>query len=287
MEIGIGLPSTIPHVDGSAVLDWAVAAEELGFSCLGVVDRLLYTNFDPLITLAAAAAVTTRVRLLTGVLVAPLRPNIAFAKQAATIDRFAPGRLVLGLGVGSRPDDYEIAGLDFHKRGQAFDVQLDAITSIWRGEQPRLGPPPATPGGPALLFGGTAPATFRRMTTYRGGWIASSGTARGFVAGRDRALEAWQQAGLPGRPRLVAHCYSGAGPNALTAANASLRDYYAHRANDLDQIVGAALLDETSIAVAVEELAEAGCDEFILTPVDASLEQVELLARAAGVSARS
>lgn len=288
MEIGIGLPSTIPGVAATTVLDWARVAEELGFSTVGVVDRLLYSNYDPLITLGAVAAVTTRVRLLTGVLVAPLRSNhVAFAKQAATIDEFAHGRLVLGLGVGSRSDDYEIADLDFHRRGRVFDAQLATVRSIWRGEHPRLGPLPSIPGGPTLLFGGTSPATFRRMTEFGAGWIASSGTAAGFIPGRDLAVAAWTAAGRAGRPRLVAHCYCGVGPHALAAANDYLRHYYAHRADDLDQIVGAALLDESAIAKAIDELAAEGCDEFVLTPVDANLDQVELLARVAGLPGRS
>src|SRR2546423_11005399 len=112
MEIGIGLPAAIPGVDGRTVIEWARRADAQGFSWLGVIDRLVYPNYEPLIALAAAAAVTQRARLVTAVLLAPLHANSALlAKQAATIDRLSGGRLVLGLGVGSRPDDFDASGV--------------------------------------------------------------------------------------------------------------------------------------------------------------------------------
>lgn len=86
MDIGIGLPATIPGVDRQSLLGWARQAEERGFSSLGVIDRIVYPNYEPLIALAAAAAVTERVRLLTDILIVPYRVNAALvAKQAATI----------------------------------------------------------------------------------------------------------------------------------------------------------------------------------------------------------
>ena len=213
----------------------------------------------------------------------PVHHPLHVAEEWATLDLLSAGRLVLGVGVGSRADDYEVAGLDFHRRGRAFDAQLCEVASIWRGERPRLGPTPSREGGPPLLFGGTSEATWRRMVTYGAGWFASSGGAEAFVGGRDRALEAWERAGLPGRPRLVGHCYAGVGRSARESANAYLRDYYAHRVDDLEAIVGATVIGAGAIAQRLGELRAAGCDEFILTPVDGDLDQVQLMAEAAGL----
>src|SRR3954451_15065806 len=115
MDIGIGLPTVVHDVDRAGIVDWARRAEAAGFSTLGTIDRIVYPNYESLITLAAAAAVTQRIRLATDILIAPLRANAALlAKQAATINDLSQGRLVLGLAVAGRPDDYEVSGIDFH-----------------------------------------------------------------------------------------------------------------------------------------------------------------------------
>jgi alkanesulfonate monooxygenase SsuD/methylene tetrahydromethanopterin reductase-like flavin-dependent oxidoreductase (luciferase family) len=113
MEIGVGLPATIPGASGSLVLDWARRADSGPFSSLGVIDRLVYKNHEAIISLAAAAAVTERVRLMTTVLIAPVRDAALLAKQSATIDAFSGGRLTLGLGVGAREDDFRAASAPF------------------------------------------------------------------------------------------------------------------------------------------------------------------------------
>src|SRR5438270_2806246 len=143
MDVGIGLPNAVRGVDRSGIVDWARAAEQAGFSSLGTIDRLVYPNYESLIALAAAAAVTERIGLLTDILIAPLRSNAAlFAKQAATIDALSNGRLTLGLAVGGRQDDYEVSEVDFTTRGISFERQLEQLTQFWKGEG-GVGPAPA------------------------------------------------------------------------------------------------------------------------------------------------
>ena len=117
MQIGIGLPAPIPGVRRELVLDWAKKAEAGPFSSLGIIDRLVYPNQEPMIALAVVAGVTQRIRLMTTVLVSPLRNTGVLAKEAATLDVLSNGRLTLGLGVGGREDDYRAASAEFHNRG--------------------------------------------------------------------------------------------------------------------------------------------------------------------------
>src|SRR5919109_2509339 len=112
MDIGIGLPSTIPGADRDQNLAWARRADERGFSTLGVIDRIVYTNLEPLIALAAAAGVTERIRLTSSIVIGPYCNTALLAKQAASLDVLSGGRLTVGIAPGGRPDDFEAAGVD-------------------------------------------------------------------------------------------------------------------------------------------------------------------------------
>jgi alkanesulfonate monooxygenase SsuD/methylene tetrahydromethanopterin reductase-like flavin-dependent oxidoreductase (luciferase family) len=122
---GSAWPNAVPDTEGRTLVDWARRADEAGFSTLGTIGRLVYPNYEELIALAAAAAVTSRIRLTTSILLGPLHTNTAlFAKQAASLDRISGGRLVLGLGIGGREDDFAASGLTMAGRG-------GASTSSW------------------------------------------------------------------------------------------------------------------------------------------------------------
>lgn len=285
MEIGIGLPATIRDVEGPTVVSWARHAEERGFSSLGVIDRVAYDNYEPFVSLSAAAAVTDRIRLVTSVLLGPLRTNhTLFAKQAASIDRLSGGRLVLGLGVGRRPDDYAASGADFHRRGADLDALLERARPVWRGQAGNVGPAPSRPGGPQVIIGGTSPAAYERVARHGMGWIASGGMGGDvFRSGAAAVREAWTTAGREGEPRLMAIGYFALGDNARAAADCYLKDYYAFMGAGADQVAAGALATPGQVADRIADLAEAGCEELILHPCSPDLGQVDLLADAAGL----
>ncbi|MGH8887082.1 MAG: LLM class flavin-dependent oxidoreductase, partial [Egibacteraceae bacterium] len=160
MRIGVGLPTSTPGASGPVLLEWARRAEQRRFSSLGVTDRLVYDCADPLVALAAAAAVTSRVRLVTMIVIGPVRETAVLAKQAASVDQLSGGRLVLGVGLGARRDDYEAAGARWSDRGRRLSGQLAALRDVWEGEA--VGPRPARPGGPQLLVGGGSGPAFLR-----------------------------------------------------------------------------------------------------------------------------
>jgi alkanesulfonate monooxygenase SsuD/methylene tetrahydromethanopterin reductase-like flavin-dependent oxidoreductase (luciferase family) len=278
MDIGIGLPNTAHGVDRRGIVDWARRAEDAGFASLGTIDRIAYPNFESLISLAAAAAVTERVRLVTDILIAPLRPAALLAKQAATIDQLSNGRLTLGLAVGGRPDDFEAAEVDFNSRGAIFDRQLDAMAKVWSGDG-KVGPTAANGSRPELLIGGQADVAFRRAAKHDG-WTMGGGTPDMLAGAIEKLREAWDAEGRDGKPRVMALFYFALGDDAEERARASLGDYYAFLGDYADQIVQSAATDEDTVRAYLQGFEQAGADEVILFPANADPAQVELLAAA-------
>jgi alkanesulfonate monooxygenase SsuD/methylene tetrahydromethanopterin reductase-like flavin-dependent oxidoreductase (luciferase family) len=284
MDVGIGLPATIPDVGRDQLLEWARRADARGFSSLGTIDRIVYGNYEPLIALAAAAAVTERIRLATSILIAPYRSNGALvAKQAASLDRLSNGRLVLGVAVGGREDDYTASGVDFHTRGRQFEEMLQQWHAVWAGTSfgtaGAIGPRPPR-GRPTLVVGGTVDAAFERAARYGDGWIMGGGAPQQFMEGAARAREAWQAEGRDGAPRLMALGYFALGDRAEQAANKYLRDYYAFVGEYAGMIADSAAKDAATVSEYVQGFSDAGCDELILFPCDPDPGQVDLLADA-------
>lgn len=281
MEVGIGLPNAVGGVDRAGIIEWSRRAEAAGFSSLGTLDRIVYANYESLIALAAAAAVTERIGLVTDILIAPLRANTAlFAKQAATIDALSGGRLTLGLAVGGRPDDYEVSGVDFHGRGRRFDRQLEQMTAIWKGEG-GVGPAPARGGRPGLLIGGQNDAAFRRAARYADGWTMGGGGPDMLAGGLEKLNTAWSAAGREGKPRTVALFYFALGEDADRIANESLGHYYSFLGDIAQQIAAGAAKDVATVRQYVAAFEAAGADEVICFPASADPEQVDRLADAA------
>ena len=283
MEIGIGLPATIPGVKGQLVLDWARKADAGPFSSLGMLDRIVFPNYEPLATLAAAAAVTQRARLVTTVLIATLRNAGVLAKQAATIDALSNGRLTLGLGVGAREDDFRAAPAQFRNRGKHFEEQLTLMKRIWSGQAVdegvgTVGPPPVQQGGPELLIGGYTPAAAQRAGRWGDGFIAG-GAAPEFVLRLYRiAEESWKAAGRTGKPRFVTCMYFGLGPDAAERAGAYIRTYYGFMGPAAEDRARAIPSTPEAVKQTIENFIDIGADELILWPCIPDLEQVDLAA---------
>jgi alkanesulfonate monooxygenase SsuD/methylene tetrahydromethanopterin reductase-like flavin-dependent oxidoreductase (luciferase family) len=283
MDIGIGLPNTIPGATGTELLDWARRADEAGFSTLATIGAVSYPGYEELTALAAAGAVTKRIRLMPNVLIAPPRSTAELAKQAATVDQLSAGRLTLGLGVGWREADYVLTGKDFHHRGHAFDEQLRQLQRAWAGEVIVEGTRPASPPPVQqpvpIVFGGTSDASVRRTVEMGAGWTAGGLPPDAVAPFAEKVRSAWQDAGREGSPRIVALAYFSLGDTEEASKNALL-DYYAPMGNEVAQMIaGSALRSEEAITGAVEAYANAGVDELVLDATVSDPSQVDLLAK--------
>jgi alkanesulfonate monooxygenase SsuD/methylene tetrahydromethanopterin reductase-like flavin-dependent oxidoreductase (luciferase family) len=276
MQVGVGLPSTIPGTQGQLIIEWACRADEGPFSSLGVLDRLVYDSYDPLITLGTIAGVTRRVKLATTIIVGPLHNTSLLAKSAASLDALSGGRLVLGLSVGARKEDYAASGVDYRDRGKRLSEQLSSIRSLW--EENRIGPKTTPSSGPDLLVGGLSDQSYARMVRYTDGYVHGGGPPRAFARAADKAFAAWSDAGRPGKPQLWAQGYFAFGDDvAMKAGYSYLRDYYAFTGPFADRIAGGLLTSPQALAQFIRGYQDAGCDELVLFPTVPELAQLERL----------
>jgi alkanesulfonate monooxygenase SsuD/methylene tetrahydromethanopterin reductase-like flavin-dependent oxidoreductase (luciferase family) len=284
VKVGIGLPTTIPGVQPEQVLEWARRAERAGFSTLGTLDRLVYPNYEPLVTHAAVAAVTERIGLMTGVLLVPYRQNAAvLAKQAATVHELSHGRFTLGVGIGSRDDDYTASGVSTSDRGERFDEMLDRIKRLWAGEEVGYAGgvgPDVSDNHPRLIVGGGVDAAFRRAAQYGDGWMMGGGPPERFPAMVEKLMAAWREHGREGEPRKMALQYFAMGDDPEGDTRASIGHYYASAGDYAEQVIAATAKGEDEIRERVRQFEEAGADELILFPASPDPRQVDLLASA-------
>ena len=276
MRVGVGLPTTVPGSNAELMREWAVAADAGPFSSLGVLDRIPYASFDPFVSLASAAARTTRVRLVTMVVIGPLRSAALLAKQAASVHEMSGGRLVLGLSIGARREDYLAAGMDHRGRGRMFSEQLLQLREAW---EDRTSVPGVEGNGPQLLVGGLSGQAFARAARWGDGYVHGGGPPRAFAGAAGRARAAWRDLERPGRPHLWGQGYFALGPpDAVEAGAAYLRDYYAFTGPFADRVAAANLTTPQQVKEFVRGYEEAGCDELVLLPTVADLSQLQRLA---------
>jgi alkanesulfonate monooxygenase SsuD/methylene tetrahydromethanopterin reductase-like flavin-dependent oxidoreductase (luciferase family) len=285
MKLGIGLPNTLaPEVDRRLLLEWARLADEAGFYVLGTIDKPNYDSWDPLVSIAAAAAVTERARVATTILQLPNRSEVLVAKQAAVIDRLSEGRLVLGLAQGGRKDDYDIVGARFRGRSRRFERQVGRIREIWRhareSDRDRgvLGPPPLQEPGPPIWVGAGQPKALERAVRAGDGYIFGTTGPEVMAQLTPQLREDFAAIGRPDATIAgLAYCGVGDDPQAALAeaAHHVLR-YYGELWTEPENLIHHGPAQR--IAEDVARYDEAGLDVLILFAEIPSLEQVEQLA---------
>ncbi|MCB0866966.1 MAG: LLM class flavin-dependent oxidoreductase [Solirubrobacterales bacterium] len=281
MDLSIGLPNAVPGTTGDDITEFARRAEARGFKSLGTIDRIVYENYEPLVALAAAAAVTERIGLLTSVLLGPLRPSgTALAKQTQSLNALSGGRFTLGIGLGGREDDYAAAGADMGTRGDVLEEMLAEMKRVW--DDSDIGP--NREGRPGLLIGGGVQASFERAARWGDGWIAGGAPPDQFAEAAATVKAAWSEAGREGTPRLVCLSYFALGESGEEDAQRYLTDYYGFLGAELSAMIAAsAAKDAETVQGYVQAFEGVGCDELVFFPCSSDPAQVDLLADAAGL----
>jgi len=276
MQVGVGLPNTLEGADAETTREWARRAEAGPFTSLGVFDRLVYDSLDPMSTLAVCAGETEDVRLATSIVAGPLRSTALLAKKAATLDVLSDGRLTLGLALGARKDDYEAADAEFGSRGARFTRQLDELREIWQGDE--IGPDPVQEGGPELLVGGYSDPSYKRVAHYGDGYIHGGGPPKIFAQEAEKAEAAWAEEGRPGDPEIWGHGYFALGDEETAQAGREyLLDYYEFTGPFAETVAEGLLTTPQEVVQFIRGYEERGCDELLLFPTVADMDQYERL----------
>jgi alkanesulfonate monooxygenase SsuD/methylene tetrahydromethanopterin reductase-like flavin-dependent oxidoreductase (luciferase family) len=284
VELGMTLPTMVGGLGRDDLLAWARRVDAGPFATLAAGERVTFPNPEILVTLAAAAAVTERVRIAATVFVLPMHATVWLAKQAATLDVLSAGRLVLGVGVGGRADDYRAVGAPFERRHARMDAQVAELRRLWAGEPPfpggdPVGPAPLQRGGPPLWIGAASEPALRRGARWAAGVAGFSlGPDRAEVAAGFRLAERlWREAGRTQPPRRVTSFWYALGPDAEERLRAYAVRYLAvfgeRPARALAARCGAA--GAPAVRERLAALRDAGADEVLLVPTANELDELE------------
>jgi alkanesulfonate monooxygenase SsuD/methylene tetrahydromethanopterin reductase-like flavin-dependent oxidoreductase (luciferase family) len=284
VQISITLPTMAPGAGRDAVIEFARRCDAGPFASLACGERIGFPNPEALVSLAAAAAVSERIRIVATAFVLPLHSAPWLAKQAATLDVISGGRLTLALGVGGREEDYRIVGAPFERRHARMDAQVAELRRVWSGEPALpgtapIGPAPVQPGGPPLWIAASGERPIRRAARWAQGYA-------GFSLGPDAAETerafrlcetAWREARRDARPWLATSFWYALGPRAgeqlARYAERYLRVFGEGAAQALAQRCRAA--GPAALREALAMARAAGADELILVPTSAEPDELE------------
>jgi alkanesulfonate monooxygenase SsuD/methylene tetrahydromethanopterin reductase-like flavin-dependent oxidoreductase (luciferase family) len=286
MKIGVCLPYMERELTRDILLGWCRMIDEGPFHSLSCGERITSYTVEMRTMLGAACAATERVRIVPSLYVLPMHSAVWAAKEIATLDLLSNGRVTLTVGVGGRPMDYRAVGASFERRHVRMDEQVAEMRRIWSGEpafpgSDPVGPTPVQQGGPPILAGTMGPKATQRVAHWADGIYMWSGN--GEKAEIERAIHqvdrAWEQAGRDSEPSRVAGFWCSLAPRAPERLQAYVYDYLKVLSEDMAGTVSKLMNRATpdSIARAIDDMQELGCDELFLVPATCDLADIEAL----------
>ena len=284
MQIGMTLPSMVPGLDRKAILSWCRGIDSGPFASLACGERITYPNTEMRALLAAAAALTERVRIVPTLYVLPMHPTAIVAKEVASLDVLSNGRVTLTVGVGGREHDYRAAEKPFAGRFRRLDQQVALLRRLWAGEPPfagadPVGPPPVQKGGPPLWAGAMGPKSLRRAAGWADGvaGFSTAGDAAEVASAFGLVCAAWQEAGVARAPRLVTGFWYALGPGAEERLHGYVFDYLRLFGDGPARAMATRcrISSAERFRDCVEAIAALGADELILVPTTADPAELD------------
>ena len=291
-KIGLCFVNPAPQIQPGHVTTAARKCEAMGVDSFWVIDRIAYDNLEPFTVLAAAAAVTEKIRIGTSVLLATLRHPTLLAKTVATLDLLSRGRVTLGIGFGSRQNDFAAVEIPFEHRGGRAEEAIKLIKRLWseegvthkgrffQVENLTIGPRPIQSPHPPIWMGGGAEVVLKRAGRLADGYICGSSAIQDFPAVWEKISGVALAAGRdPGKIEKAALTFMAIDDNkarAVEACAAYLQRYYGAVRMDVEKhlLVGA----PKACAERIRSFFSKGLDTLIIGLAKADLKQLDLFA---------
>ena len=296
VRFGIGIPQVQPEpqADVAALHRFLRRAEDLGYESAWVLEQPVGSArvLEPTAVLAHAAAVTSRMRLGTAVILLPLRVPVELAQTLATVDQLSGGRLIAGVALGAWKDRYPAFGLSAEGRVRRFEEAVQLLKRLWtepsvtldgefwKLEAAAVEPKPVQQPHPPLWFGGAAPAAVQRAARLADGWIGAGSASTADFAGAHTvmrealAAERRDPAGFSVAKRVYV-----AVDEDRERARSRLRDWFQGFYGKPDLADRVAVFGSPDACVeGLAEVVRAGAQLIVLNPVFDQERQAEMLA---------
>jgi probable F420-dependent oxidoreductase len=290
-NIGLCFVNPAPLTKPENVLTFAKKCEAMGLHSMWTIDRIAYDNLEPLTILAAAAGATQKIRIGTSVLLPGLRHPALLAKSLATLDFISDGRLTVGVGFGSRENDFTAVEVPFDRRGSRAVECVELMKRLWTEENVThrgaffnvqnltIGPRPIQKPIP-IFTGGSAEISLKRAGTWANGFICGSSAIPEFSSTWEKIAQYARAAGR--NPRdiekagLTFMAINDDTAKALETVNNYVMRYYGRLRGDLatTSLVGSA----AAVAERIEAFLSRGLDTLIIGLADPDPKQLDLFA---------
>jgi probable F420-dependent oxidoreductase len=289
-NIGLAWVNPAPLTKPENVVNFAKKCEAMGCHSIWAIDRIAYDNLEPLTVLAAAASVTKRIRLGTSVLLGNTRHPAHLAKSVATLDFISNGRLILGLGFGSRESDYKAVEIPYEHRGSRAVEQVQLMKRLWsednvthKGkffnvENLTVGPKPIQKPHPPIWTGGGAEVSLKRAGTWANGFICGSSAIPEFPATWEKISQYARAAGRNpneiNKAGLAFMAIDSGQAKAVKSVEAYIMRYYGRLRGDVanTSLVGSPI----AVADRIEAFLSRGLDTLIIGLADPDPRQLDL-----------
>ena len=287
MQVAMCLPYMEQDLDRERLLGWCRALEDGPFSSLACGERITGYTVEMRAVLAAAAAVTERIRIVPTLYVLPMHSAVWAAKEIATLDLLSGGRVTMVVGIGGREGDYAAVGASFARRHARMDEQVAQMRRIWSGEPAveggdEVGPRPVQPGGPAILAGVMGPKATARAAHWADGVYSWSGNGVGAeIEGAFEMVErAWEQAGRSTPARRVAGFWFSMAKDSQERLQRYVYEYLkvSGEAPARAMAKGMDRSSKDAVRESIDAIEATGCEELFLVPATSDLEEVEAAA---------